>query len=196
MHSPLNDQALDQLFREARTYYAFSGEVSDDTLRQVFDLMKLGPTGANQCPARWRFVRTPEAKAQLVTAVSASNAPKVMSAPVTAIVAFDLDFHDHLPRLFPHANAKAWFEGDAAAREQSARLNAALQAAYFMLAARAVGLDCGPMSGFDPAKTDSLFLADQPRWRSFMLINLGVGDAASLFERLPRFDFDDIARIV
>ena len=196
MHSPLNDLALDQLFREARSYNAFSGEVSDDTLRQVFDLMKLGPTAANQCPARWLFVRSPEAKDRLVPTVSSGNAAKVRSAPVTAVVAYDLDFHEHLPRLFPHADAKAWFAGEQAGREAPARLNAALQAAYFMLAARALGLDCGPMNGFDPAMTDAAFFADQPSWRSFMLINLGQGDQASVFERLPRFAFDEVARIV
>ena len=196
MHSPLNDEALDQLFREARTYNAFSGDVSDATLRALFDLLKLGPTAANQSSARFVFVRSAEAKEKLVTALSPGNVAKVRSAPVTVIVAYDLEFHNNLPQLFPHDDAKAWFDGEQANREAPAKLNASLQAAYLIVAARALGLDTGPMTGFDPAKTDALFFADQPHWRAFMLVNLGQGDPASIFGRLPRLDFEQAALVV
>lgn len=196
MHSPLNDQALNQLFREARSYNQFSGEVSDALLHELYDMLKLGPTAANQQSARFVFVRSPEAKAKLAPALSAGNLAKTMSAPVTVICCYDLDFHEHLPQLFPHTDAKAWFDGEQAKRETPARLNATLQAAYLILAARALGLDTGPMSGFDPAKTDAAFLAEHPSWRSFMLINLGQGDPASIFPRSPRLAFDQAAEIV
>ena len=196
MHPPLNDQALDQLFREARSYNQFSGEVSDATLHALYDMLKLGPTAANQQSARFVFVRTPEAKARLEPALSPGNVAKTMAAPVTVICCYDLDFHEHLPQLFPHTDAKAWFDGDQAKREAPAKLNAALQAAYLILAARALGLDTGPMSGFDPAKADAAFLADKPNWRSFMLVNLGEGDAASIFPRSPRLRFEQAAEIV
>src|SRR5690606_28889841 len=158
MSQPLNEAALDQLFRSARTYNAFTGEVSDDTLRRLYDLLKLGPTGANTTPARFVFVKSAEAKAKLAPALSEGNHAKTMSAPVTVIVGRDLDFHEKLPYLFPHADAKAWFDGPREGRDKPSLLNMSLQAGYLILAARALGLDAGPMTGFDPAKVDDAFL--------------------------------------
>ena len=195
MSQPLNDAALDQLFRSARTYNAFSGEISDDTLRQLYDLLKLGPTAANTTPARFVFVRSPEAKAKLGAALSEGNFAKTMSAPVTVIIGRDLDFHEKLPYLFPHVDAKSWFEGPREGREQPSLLNMSLQAAYLILAARSLGLDTGPMSGFDHAKVDELFFAGTTI-RSEILVNLGHGDPASLYPRSPRLSFDEAARIV
>ncbi|ADV26282.1 nitroreductase [Pseudoxanthomonas suwonensis 11-1] len=195
MSQPLNDAALDQLFRSARTYNAFSGEISDDTLRQLYDLLKLGPTAANTTPARFVFVRSPEAKAKLGPALSEGNFAKTMSAPVTVIIGRDLDFHEKLPYLFPHVDAKSWFEGPREGREQPSLLNMSLQAAYLILAARSLGLDTGPMSGFDHAKVDELFFAGTTI-RSEILVNLGHGDPASLYPRSPRLSFDEAARIV
>jgi 3-hydroxypropanoate dehydrogenase len=193
----LDDRALDRLFREASTYNAFSGPVTDDDLRRIYDLMKWGPTTANACPARFVFVRSAEAKKKLEPALSPGNRDKTMAAPVTAIVAWDTRFYDLLPRLFPHnPEARSWFAGEANARsaEIAALRNGSLQGAYLILAARAVGLDCGPMSGFDNAKVDAAFFPDG-RWRSNFLCNLGRGDPESLFPRSPRLAFEEACRI-
>ncbi|MFT4178728.1 MAG: malonic semialdehyde reductase [Thermomonas sp.] len=190
----LPDAALDQLFRTARTYNAFSGDVSDDTLRQLYDLLKFGPTAANATPARFVFVKSPEAKAKLGQALDQGNFEKTMSAPVTVIVGFDEDFHEKLPVLFPHINAKAWFEGPRENRFVPAFRNGSLQGAYLILAARALGLDCGPMSGFDNAKVDALFFAGTAIKSNF-IVNLGQGDPASIFPRSPRLGFDEACRI-
>ncbi|MBP0445440.1 malonic semialdehyde reductase [Roseomonas sp. SSH11] len=188
-----DDAALDRLFRQARTANAWQDRpVSDDTLRKLYELVILGPTSANQLPGRFVFVRTPEAKEKLLTAVSAGNAEKTRTAPVTAIIAFDPQFYEHLPRLFPHADAKSWFTGNAAFAERSAFMNSTLQAGYLILAARALGLDAGPMGGFDSKKVDELFFAESG-WKSTMLINLGYGDHAKTFGRLPRLGFDEAA---
>jgi 3-hydroxypropanoate dehydrogenase len=194
MPHPLNDAALDQLFRTARTYNAFRGEVSDDTLRQLYDLLKWGPTQANTTPARFVFVKSAEAKAKLGPALDEGNYQKTMAAPVTVIVARDEDFHDKLPYLFPHVDAKAWFDGPRENRGKPALRNMALQAAYLIVAARALGLDAGPMSGFDNAKVDAAFFAGTGI-RSDILVNLGEGDPASLYPRSPRLSFDEAARI-
>lgn len=195
MHAPLNDAALDQLFRTARTYNAFTGEVSDETLRRLYDLMKFGPTEANTTPARIVFVKSKEAKAKLGPALSEGNYKKTMEAPVTAIVGYDMRFYEKLPVLFPHTDAKAWFEHrDAAELAWVAMRNSALQTAYLILAARALGLDCGPMTGFDNAKVDEAFFAGTSI-RSNILVNLGYGDPASLFPRSPRLPFDEACRI-
>ncbi|MBU6497573.1 MAG: malonic semialdehyde reductase [Rhodospirillales bacterium] len=189
---PLDDAALDTLFRTARTHNKWTDQpVTDDELRAVFDLMKMGPTSANASPARFVFVRTKDAKDRLKPALSAGNTEKTMAAPVTVIVAHDPYFYDHLPRLFPHADAKSWFSGNPALAEETALRNAVLQGGYFILAARALGLDCGPMSGFDKSKVDDAFLFGRG-WKSNFLINLGHGDPDGLFERSPRFDFDEV----
>ena len=194
MPHPLNDAALDQLFRTARTYNAFTGEVSDDTLRQLYDLLKFGPTQANTTPARFVFVKSAQAKAKLGPALDKGNYNKTMAAPVTVIVARDLDFHEKMPYLFPHVDAKAWFDGPRANRETPALRNTALQSAYLILAARALGLDAGPMIGFDAAKVDEAFFAGT-QLKSDILVNLGQGDPASIFPRSPRLPFDEAARI-
>ncbi len=194
MPHPLNDAALDQLFRTARTYNAFSGEVSDETLRRLYDLVKFGPTQANTTPARFVFVKSAEAKARLGPALDAGNHDKTMAAPVTVIIGRDQDFHEKLPYLFPHVDAKAWFEGPRDGREKPALRNMALQAAYLIVAARALGLDAGPMTGFDGAKVDAAVFAGTSI-KSDILVNLGHGDPASIFPRSPRLSFDEAARI-
>ena len=194
MPHPLNDAALDQLFRTARTYNAFSGQVSDATLRDLYELLKLGPTQANTSPARFVFVKSAQAKAKLGPALDKGNYNKTMAAPVTVIVARDLDFHEKMPYLFPHVDAKAWFDGPRANRETPALRNTALQSAYLILAARALGLDAGPMIGFDAAKVDEAFFAGT-QLKSDILVNLGQGDPASIFPRSPRLPFDEAARI-
>ena len=194
MSAILADAALDQLFRTARTYNAFTGEVSDDTLRQLYDLLKFGPTQANTTPARFVFVKSAEAKAKLGPTLDKGNYTKTMAAPVTVIVARDLDFHEKLPYLFPHTDAKAWFDGPREGRHEGAFRNGSLQGAYLMMAARALGLDAGPMSGFDNAKVDEAFFAGTAIKSNF-LVNLGYGDPAGVFPRLPRLSFDEAARI-
>jgi len=192
----LDAPALDQLFRAARTHNAWLPQpVADDALRAVYELMKWAPTSANCSPARIVFVRTREGKERLRPALSPGNLDKTMTAPVTAIIGYDLAFHERLPQLFPHADARSWFEGRPALIETTAFRNGSLQGAYFILAARAVGLDCGPMSGFDNAKVDAEFFAGTAV-RSNFLCNLGHGDPAKLFERSPRLAFDDACRIV
>ncbi|KAB8196179.1 malonic semialdehyde reductase [Lysobacter maris] len=195
MSRTLPDAALDQLFRTARTHNELGGEVSDDTLRQLYELAKWGPTSANMSPLRLVFVKSPEAKAKLGPALDKGNYAKTMAAPVTAIVAFDQDFHDKLPYLFPHTDAKSWFEGPRENRHDAAFRNGSLQGAYVLLAARALGLDCGPMSGFDNARVDAAFFAGTAIKSNF-LINLGHGDPAKLFPRSPRLSFDEAARIL
>jgi 3-hydroxypropanoate dehydrogenase len=179
------------LFREARSHYSWDGtEISDDLLRQLYELAKLGPTSANCSPARFVFLRTPEAKARLRPALSAGNVEKALAAPVVAIVAYDPRFFDQLPKLFPHADARAWFAGNVALAEETAFRNSTLQGAYLIMAARAMGLDTGSMSGFDNAKVDAAFFAGSG-WRSNWLINIGYGDPDGLFNRSPRLSFDE-----
>ncbi|KAF1690735.1 malonic semialdehyde reductase [Pseudoxanthomonas koreensis] len=194
MPHPLNDAALDQLFRTARTYNAFSGEVDDETLRRLYELVKFGPTQANTTPARFVFVKSAEAKARLAPALDPGNHDKTLAAPVTVIIGRDEDFHEKLPYLFPHTDAKAWFDGPRENRGKPALRNMALQAAYLIVAARALGLDAGPMTGFDAAKVDAAFFAGT-RIKSDILVNLGQGDPASIFPRSPRLSFDEAARI-
>jgi 3-hydroxypropanoate dehydrogenase len=194
----LDEKFLDLLFRKARTHNVFSDKpVSDAILRQVHELMKWGPTSANCQPARLVFVRSKAAKEQLAPALSPTNLDKTMKAPLTAIVAYDPRFYEHLPRMFAHnQTAKSWFEGPEkkAFAETTAFRNGSLQGAYFILAARAVGLDCGPMSGFDNAKVDAAFFPDG-RFKSNFLCNLGYGDAGKLMPRNPRFTFEEACRI-
>ena len=195
MTDVLPDAALDQLFRTARTYNGFSGQISDDTLHQLYDLLKFAPTSANSSPARFVFVKSPEGKAKLGPALSEGNFDKTMAAPVVVIVAHDEDFHEKLPFLFPHTDAKSWFDGPRENREVPAFRNGSLQGAYLILAARALGLDAGPMSGFDNAKVDEAFFAGTAIKSNF-IINLGTGDPSTIFPRSPRLPFDEAARIV
>ena len=195
MFHALDDASLDQLFRTARTYNAFSGEVGDDTLRQLYDLLKFGPTQANTTPARFVFVKSAEAKAKLGPTLDEGNYAKTMAAPVTVIIGRDEDFHEKLPFLFPHTDAKAWFDGPRENRAKPALRNMALQTAYLIVAARALGLDAGPMTGFDNAKVDEAFFAGTAI-KSDILVNLGHGDPASIFPRSPRLGFDEAARIL
>lgn len=211
MGEPVNDQALDTLFRKARTYSSWLDKpVSDDVLRRLYDLMKWGPTSANCTPARVLFLRTPEAKKRLLPALSRNNVEKTMKAPVTAIIAYDLKFYELLPRLFPHnPGAREWFANDPALAETTAFRNGSLQGAYFILAARSLGLDCGPMSGFDNAKVDEEFFSTagsegQPveeippsgPVKSNFLCNLGYGDPAQLYPRGPRIAFGEACKLL
>ena len=193
--APLAPPVLDQLFRTARTHNELGGDVSDDTLRQLYDLLKWGPTTANSCPARFVFVKSAEAKAKLGPALDEGNREKTMAAPVTAIVAYDMAFFTKMAYLFPHVEATSWFDGKPEATLETIALrNSSLQGAYLILAARALGLDTGPMSGFDNAKVDAAFFAGTSI-RSNFLVNLGHGDPAKLFPRSPRLPFDEAARI-
>lgn len=197
MNQPLNDAALDQLFRTARTYNGYLDKpVSPDQLQAIWDLMKMGPTSANALPARLIWCTTQEAKEKLAACAGGANPPKILAAPVSVIVAMDLRFHDHLPDLFPHADAKSWFEGNEALIEATAFRNSSLQGAYFIMAARALGLDTGPMSGFSPEAVEAAFLADEPTLKVNFISTLGYGDPASIFDRSPRPDFARFNRIV
>lgn len=188
--------SLDQLFTQARTQNGYLDQpVSDDTLHQLYDLVKWGPTAANSSPARLAFVRSAEAKARLAGCVNPGNVAKVQQAPVTVIVGMDLEFHHQLPKLFPHADARSWFEGKPAFIESSAFRNSSLQGGYLILAARALGLDCGPMSGFDAAKVDAEFWAGTAVKTNF-ICTLGKGDPAKIFPRSPRLGFEEACKVV
>ena len=191
----LNDEALDLLFREARTQNAWQDKpVSEVMLRAVYDLAKMGPTSANCSPMRLVLVTSPEAKAKLEPALIPGNVEKTMAAPVTAIIGYDRTFYERLPDLFPHADARSWFAGNDELIETTAFRNGSLQGAYFMLAARSLGLDCGPMSGFDNDLVDQAFFPAGDV-RSNFLCNLGYGDPEGLFPRSPRLEFDEACRI-
>ncbi|WP_447756548.1 malonic semialdehyde reductase [Sphingopyxis fribergensis] len=196
MSEPLSDSALDQLFRTARTYNGYRDQpVSEAQLHAIWDLVKFGPTSANSLPARIVWCVTDEAKAKLAAFALPANAEKILNAPVTAIIASDNEFYENLPELFPHADARSWFVGNAALAETTAFRNSSLQGAYFILAARALGLDTGPMSGFNNAGVDEAFFADQPHVKSNFISTLGYGDPATIFERSPRPDFGRFNRI-
>ncbi len=187
--------STEQLFTDARTQNGYTPEVvSDATLRQLYELVKWAPTAANSSPARLIFVRSSAAKDKLLACVSAGNVNKVREAPVTVIVGMDLDFHEQLPKLFPHVDARAWFVNDAAKRAESALRNSSLQGGYLILAARALGLDCGPMSGFDPARIDAAFWAGRSVKTNFICA-LGRGDPAKVFQRNPRLSFDEACQL-
>lgn len=193
---PLSDDALNRLFRTARTFPAFTDRpVTDEMLRQVYDLARWGPTSANSNPARFVFLRSPEARAKLEPAIWPGNREKTMKAPLTAIVAYDLEFHEKLPFLFSHVDARSWFTAKPDHILTTSFRNSTLQGGYFILAARALGLDCGAMSGFDNAKVDAAFFPDG-KWRSNFLINLGYGDPSKLLPRHPRLSFEEACRIV
>ncbi|MBU1254779.1 MAG: malonic semialdehyde reductase [Alphaproteobacteria bacterium] len=193
----LSADALDQIFREARTYNGWLDKpVSEDQLHAIYELFKMGPTSANMQPARIVWVKSQEQKNRLAELASDANADKIRAAPVTAIIGYDIDFHEELPWLFPHTDAKSWFAGDEAGRIEGAKRNSALQGAYMIIAARALGLDCGPMSGVDLDGITKEFFADQPRHRADWVCSIGYGDPASIFARSPRPDFDKFTRIV
>ncbi|WP_374943486.1 malonic semialdehyde reductase [Sphingomonas sp.] len=192
----IGQAALDQLFLKARSYNGYTDEpVAEAELHAIWDVMKMGPTSANQLPARMVWCVSQESKETLAAACSAQNAPKIMSAPVSVVIGMDTDFHEHLPDLFPHADAKAWFDGNRELREASAFRNSSLQGAYLIMAARALGLDTGPMSGFDGGKVDAAFFADTPSVRTNFISTLGHGDPASVYARSPRPAFERFNRI-
>ena len=195
MGQPLDETCLDTLFHDARTVNGFTdAPVSDDLLHRLWDLLRLPPTSANCSPARFLFLRTPEAKERLRPALDEGNLEKTMAAPVTAIVAWDTRFYEHMPQLFPHQPAaRSWFEGPKS--EVNGFRNGTLQGAYLILAARSLGLDCGPMSGFDNDKVDAEFFPEG-RVKSNFLCNLGYGTDEGVFPRSPRFDFDEACRIL
>lgn len=194
--APLDDASLDILFRTARTHNSFRPEpVSEVALRALFELLKMGPTSANGLPGRFVFVTSEAGKAKLEPLLSANNRVKTMKAPVTVIVAHDTAWHDNLPRFFPHAPAKSWFEGDSALIAETAFRNGTLMGGYLILAARALGLDTGAMSGFDKAGVDAAFFPDGA-FKTNFLINLGYGDGEGMFDRLPRPEFDEFCSIV
>lgn len=191
----LDDAALDQLFRTARTYRAWRDQpVTDQTLRAIYQLMKWGPTSSNCCPGRIVFVKTAASKARLQPALDVGNVRQTMAAPATAIIAYDLEFYEKLPMLAPHADVRSAFVGKAELIRSTAFRNGSLQGAYLILAARALGLDCGPMSGFDNDRVDAEFFPGGTIKSNF-LCNLGYGDPAKLHARAPRLDFDTACRI-
>jgi 3-hydroxypropanoate dehydrogenase len=188
--------STEQLFTDARTQNGYLDKpVSDDTLRQLYELVKWGPTAANSGPARLAFVRSAEAKARLLAGMSPGNVSKVQQAPVTVIVGMDLEFHHLLPKLFPHVNARAWFDGKPELIASSAMRNSSLQGGYLILAARALGLDCGPMSGFDAEKVDAAFWAGTAVRTNF-ICTLGHGDPAKVLARSPRLSFEEACQLL
>ena len=196
MNQPLSDAALDQLFRTARTYNGYLDRpVSTEQLHAIWELLKMGPTSANMLPARLVWIISDAAKQKLAAFCLPANAEKILKAPVSVIIGMDLDFHLHLPTLFPHADAKSWFEGNEPLKEISAMRNSTLQGAYVIMAARALGLDTGPMSGFTNEAVDAAFFAESPRVKSNFISTLGYGDPASIFARSPRPDFATFNRI-
>ncbi len=196
MTETLSEAGKDLLFREARTHKVWQDKpVGEDLLRAVWDLARMGPTSANCSPMRVVFVTSPEGKEKLKSALMEGNVTKTMTAPATAIIAHDLEFHEKLPELFSAADARSWFAGKPKHIEETAFRNGSLQGAYFIIAARALGLDCGPMSGFDNAKVDAAFFPEG-KWKSNFLCNLGYGDPGRLPPRDKRLDFDEACRIV
>jgi 3-hydroxypropanoate dehydrogenase len=194
--APISEEALDQLFVEARTHSTWLPEpVPVELLRNAYELARLGPTSANASPARFVFLTTSGAKARLKPVLAPGNIDKTMAAPVTVIIAWDTEFHENLPRLFPHADVRSHFVGNKALIDETAFRNSSLQAAYFILAARALGLDCGPMSGFDADKLNAEFFPDG-KWKVNLLCNLGYGDPSKLHPRNPRLNFEEASLIL
>jgi 3-hydroxypropanoate dehydrogenase len=192
----ISSDALDQLFRNARTHSVWlPTRVSLETLREVYELARWGPTSANSTPARFVFLESEAAKARLLPALAPGNVEKTKAAPVTVIVAWDTEFYEKLPKLFRHADMRSYFVGNQSLIDETAMRNGSLQGGYFILAARSVGLDCGPMSGFDPAKVNAEFFSDG-KWKVNFLCNLGYGDHSKLFPRNPRLEFDEACRVL
>jgi 3-hydroxypropanoate dehydrogenase len=188
--------STEKLFTQARTQNGYRPTpVSDDKLRELYELVKWGPTSANCCPARFAFVRSAQAKEKLIACASPGNVEKIRQAPVTAIIGMDMAFYDKLPFLFPHTDARSWFAGDDAKIAATAFRNSSLQGGYFILAARALGLDCGPMSGFDAARLDAAFWAGTTVKTNF-ICTLGEGDPAKVFARSPRLPFDEACSLL
>lgn len=196
MSQAIDEGALRRLFLDARTHNKWhEKDVPDAVLRDLVDTLKLGPTSANCSPARFVFVKSKEAKERLKPHLSEGNRDKTMAAPVCAIIGYDMEFYEHLPKLFPHTDARSWFAGKPEKIKETAFRNGTLQGAYLILAARAHGLDCGPMSGFDNAGVDEAFFAGTTIKSNF-LCNIGYGDPAGVRPRSPRFTFDEMAKIV
>lgn len=193
--APIDEAGLDLLFRTARTYYSWSDtQVTEDDLRTLYDLVKMGPTSANSSPARFVFASSAAARARLADCVAENNKAKVLAAPVTAIIGFETLFYDRLPALFPHADARSWFAGNDALARETAFRNSSLQAGYFIMAARALGWDTGAMSGFDKAAVDAAFWAGTTI-ETNLICSIGKGTSDALFPRLPRLAFEDVARM-
>ncbi|OCC22754.1 malonic semialdehyde reductase [Croceicoccus estronivorus] len=191
------DSALDQLFRTARSFNGWlDQDVSDADIHRIYELLKMGPTAANMQPSRFVWCRSPEAKARLAAHASQGNQSKILTAPVCVVIGMDQDFHEELPWLFPHTDAKSWYAGDAEGRTRHALRNSSLQGAYLMLAARAIGLDCGPMSGFDEEGVTQEFFADQAKVKANFICSIGYGDKDSIFARSPRPEFDTFNTIL
>ena len=189
--APLSGEALDQIFRDARSYNGWMDKSVDvEQLKAIYELTKMGPTSANQQPARLIWCHSQEAKDRLAEHASDANKEKVKTAPVCVIIGYDIDFHEELPWLFPHTDAKSWFEGDEDGRKTSAKRNSALQGAYLIIAARALGLDCGPMSGVDLDAVTQEFFGEDPKVKADWICSIGYGDKESLFDRSPRPDFE------
>jgi len=196
MSEAITPTAIKTLFTEARTHNGWQETpVTDETLREIYDLMKWGPTSANCSPARIVFVRTPEGKEKLRPSLSSGNLAKTLAAPVTAIIAWDSEFYERLPELFPHGDARSWFTSSPALAEETAFRNSAMQAAYLIFACRALGLDTGPMSGFDRQKVDEAFFMGTTL-KSNLLINICYGDVSKVNGRLPRLSFEDACGLV
>jgi len=192
----ISSDALDQLFREARTHNAWlPRRVPIEALHEAYELARMGPTSANSSPARFVFLESEAAKARLLPALAPLNVEKTKAAPVTVIVAWDTEFYDKLPQLFPHADMRSYFVGNKPLIDETAFRNGSLQGGYFILAARAVGLDCGPMSGFDKAKVNAEFFPDG-KWEVNFLCNLGYGDPSKLLPRNPRLEFEEACRVL
>src|SRR6266849_2519276 len=194
--TPISEDALARLFRDARTHSAWLPDpVPAELLRKAYDLARLGPTSANASPARFVFITTRAAKERLKPVLAPGNVEKTMAAPVTVIVAWDTEFHENLPKLFPQYDMRSYFVGNQALIDETAFRNSSLQAAYFILAARALGLDCGPMSGFDADKLNAEFFPDG-KWKANLICNLGYGDQGKLFPRNPRLEFDEASVVL
>ena len=195
-HKKVSAECLDQLFLKARTHWVWRPEpVPLDLLKELYSVARFGPTSANSSPARFVFLTTPQAKERLRPALSPTNVEKTMTAPVTMVVAWDTEFHEKLPQLFPARDMRSIFAGNAALIHETAFRNGTLQGAYFMIAARGLGLDCGPMSGFDQSKVNAEFFPDG-KWKANFLCNIGYGDPSKLFPRNPRLSFDEACRVL
>ncbi len=196
MSEPISAAAIDQLFYEARTFsHWLDKDVSEAQIHAIHDLVKMAPTSANQQPGRFVWCKSPEAKDQLAACAADGNKNQIITAPVCVVIGYDLDFHEHLPWLYPHTDARSWFTGDPQARHESAFRNGTLQGAYLIMAARALGLDCGPMSGFDLDAATAQFFADEPAYRANFICSIGYGDRSRLHGRAPRPDFARFNRI-
>ena len=196
MGEKLSDSALDTLFRTARTYNGYTdAPVTEEQIHALYELIKMGPTSANQQPGRFVWCLSQDARDRLADCATGNNPDKIRKAPAAVIIGMDENFHEQLPWLFPHADAKSWFESDPEKRREHAFRNSSLQGAYFIIAARALGLDTGPMSGFDPDKLNAAFFSDQPHVKANFISTFGYGDPSTIFDRLPRPEFDAFNRI-